>query len=443
MTSGTSLLAAVPFLGLLLTIALAPLVVPRAWHRHYGKLVFLWAGVAILSDGALHSASWALATLTATVLHEYLPFVLLLGALFVITGGLRITGASQGTPAVNTALLAAGTVLASFVGTTGAALLVIRPMLRANRHRRPSAHVFVFLIVLVANVGGALTPLGNPPNFLGFLAGVPFFWPLTHLWAPTALVSGGLLGTFFALDTYLHRRRGRDSYPVFSEIEKHGIEGGISIALLAIVMVAITLRAVWHDTPRVAVFAVGWDASDIVSDVLFFLAGLLSLVLTPRHVRQRNDFAWEPMVEVTILFAGIFVTLAPVTALIAARAEGPAAPLFALLVRGGVPDDGLFYWGTGLLSAVLDNAPTYLIFFGLAGGDATRLTADLPRTLAAISGAAAFFGALTYVGNAPNLLIKGLAESQGVRMPHFFGYIGWATICLLPWLVVAQLLFFT
>jgi Na+/H+ antiporter NhaD/arsenite permease-like protein len=437
-----SLLWAVPFLGLLLTIACAPLLAERQWHRHYPLWTALWSLAFLLPATGIDRPGTVADALIDTALLHYLPFVLLLGALYTVTGGLRVTGVPRGGPAVNTALLTIGGVLASFVGTTGAAMLMIRPLIRANRHRRHNAHIIVFLILLVANVGGALTPLGNPPIFLGFLAGVPFPWTITHLWGPTLLVAFGLLVTFYEVDrTFARRDRGSDP-AVLPEIEKLGLEGAVNLPLLVLVIAAVLLRAAWQDAPALVFLGIRWDAAVILGDALLLAAALLSLALTPRETRRRNDFAWEPMAEVAILFAGIFVTIIPVMAMVAAGAAGPAAPLFARLMDGGAPDDALFYWLTGLLSAILDNAPTYLVFFGFAGGDAARLTTELPRTLAAISAAAAFFGALTYTGNAPNLLIKRLAEHQGVAMPHFFRYIGWAMACLLPWLLLAQLLFF-
>ena len=442
MTAPVSWLWAVPFLGLLLTIACAPLLAPPLWHRHYPWWAALWSLAYIVPAAGVDGPGVVLEAVLETVLLHYLPFLLLLGALFVVAGGLRVTGTPRGGPLVNTTLLALGAVLASFIGTTGAALLTLRPLVRANRHRRLNRHVFVFLILLVANVGGALTPLGDPPIFLGFLVGVPFFWPLTHLWAPTLLVAGGLLVSFYALDRYLFRRHRGGDPALLPEIEKLGLEGGVNLALLALIIVAVLLRAFWHPAAALPLPGSRWDAADLAADALLLAAALLSLLLTPRQTRRRNDFAWAPMTEVAILFAAIFITILPVMAMIAAGPAGPAAALFDRLLSDGVPVDRRFYWATGLLSAMLDNAPTYLVFFGFAGDDAARLTAALPRTLASISTAATFFGALTYLGNAPNLLVKRLAEQQGVAMPNFFGYIGWAVLCLLPWLLLVQVIFF-
>jgi Na+/H+ antiporter NhaD/arsenite permease-like protein len=438
----SSPLWAVPFAGLLLTIASAPLLTPRLWHRHYPVWTALWALAFLVPASGLGRPERVLDALAEAVLLHYLPFILLLGALFAVAGGLRVTGVPRGGPAVNTALLAIGAVLASIVGTTGAAMLMIRPLIRANRHRRHRAHIIVFLIVLVANVGGALTPLGNPPIFLGFLAGVPFSWTILHLWAPTLLVAAGLLASFYALDHYYARRAHRAAPAVLPEIEKLGLEGAVNLPLLALIILAVLLTALWPSAPALSFLHMRWSLAAIAEDALLPIAALLSLALTPAVVRQRNEFSWQPMVEVAILFAGIFITIIPMLAMIAAGADGPAAPIFDRLMHGGVPNDALFYWATGLLSATLDNAPTYLVFFGFAGGDALRLTTELPRTLAAMSAAAAYFGALTYTGNAPNLLIRGLAEQHGIAMPHFFAYIGWALACLLPWLVLVQLVFF-
>jgi Na+/H+ antiporter NhaD/arsenite permease-like protein len=435
-------LLAIPFIGLLLTIALLPMLSAKLWHRHYGKCVALWMLAFIIPDALLRGPGAMLQAVAETALLEYLPFILLLGAFYVIAGGLRVTGTPHGAPAVNTAMLAIGTLLACLIGTTGAAMMMVRPVLRANRHRRHIVHIVVFLILLAANVGGALTPLGNPPVFLGYLRGVPFLWPATHLWAPTLLVVLGLLVTFYALDSYIFHRAHRVDPEVLPEIEKLGLEGAVNIALIALAIFAVMLRAIWRSEASLDLFGLRWGVVPIMSDGLLLLAALLSLLLSPRRTRERNEFEWAPMIEVAILFAGIFITILPVMAIVAAGPAGGAAPLFARLMVAGVPDDRLFFWTAGLLSAVLDNAPTYLVFFGFAGGDAARLTGDLARTLAAISSAASFFGALTYIGNAPNLLIKGMAERQGVAMPGFFGYVGWAVLCLLPWLLLVQIIFF-
>jgi Na+/H+ antiporter NhaD/arsenite permease-like protein len=432
---------AIPFAGLLLTIALAPLALPRFWHRHYGKLAAIWSLAFLAPDVARQGGRDALQSLIAVALHEYLPFVLLLGALFAIAGGLHVKGTPRASPGVNVTLLALGTLMASVIGTTGASMVILRPLIRANRHRQRSTHVFVFFILLVANVGGGLTPLGDPPLFLGYLLGVPFFWPLIHLGLPTLLLAVILMTTFYALDTLVHRRSHGDP-EVRAEIEKLGLDGRINLLLLAAVVIVVLMRAAWHPDLGLDLLGVGWNLADLAADVILFALGALSLALTRPLVRRANAFSWAPMVEVAILFAAIFVTLIPVSAIIAAGNDGPAGPLVARLFAAGMPVDHAFYWGTGALSALLDNAPTYLVFVDFAGGNVAQLTQAWARTLAAISAGAVFFGGMTYVGNAPNFMVKAIVESQGLRMPSFFGYVGWATLCLLPWLVVVDWLFF-
>jgi Na+/H+ antiporter NhaD/arsenite permease-like protein len=428
-----------PFLGLALTIATMPLLAPRAWEHHYGKAALFWSLVFLLSDAARRGFAATAAALADTGLNQYVPFLLLMGTLYIVSGGLRIKGAPRGSPAVNTAMLGGGAVLAGLIGTPGASLLMLRPLIRANRHRSQPTHVFVFFILLVSNVGGALTPVGNPPLFLGYLKGVPFFWPTVHLALPTFTLAAGLLASFYALDRYL-RHDGR--IPLLPEIEKLGLEGGINIALLLAALAALSLRVIWHPYDAIRVMGVSWDLVDIVSDAALFAIGLLSLALTPASTRRANDFAWDPFIEVAVLFAAIFVTLTPVTAMMAAGAGGPMAPIFAHAFAGGAPDNVLFYRGAGLMSAFLDNAPTYLLFFGLAGNDAARLIGPLAPTLAALSAGACYFGGLSYLGNAPNLMVRAIVAQHGMRMPGFFGYIAWAAVCLVPWLLLIEALFF-
>ncbi|HYL49058.1 MAG TPA: sodium:proton antiporter [Stellaceae bacterium] len=434
-----SLIWGLPFVGLLLTLAITPLGVPGLWGRHYGKIVALWSLVFVVPDVAVEGVGASFTRLLDMALNTYVPFVLLLGALFIITGGLRIRGAPHGSPGVNTVLLALSTLASSLIGTPGASLLMLRPLVRANRHRTRTAHVYVFFIFLVCNVGGALTPLGNPPLFLGYLRGVPFFWPVQNLWAPTLLLSAVLLAMFYAIDRHRYRRA---TPAVLPEIEKLGIDGGINLLLLLGAALTMMLRTYYPMPGSVTIFGVIWSFDDIVSDVLFLVLALLSLRFTKRATRQENTFVWTPIVEVSILFAAIFVTLIPIDAIMAAGTSGPAAPLLARVFVDGAPNNALFYLLPGALSSVLDNAPAYLVFFGLAGGNATVLTGKLALTLAAISAGASFFGAMTYIGNAPNLMVKSVVESYGVRMPNFFAYVGWAAVCLLPLLLLTAWLFY-
>ncbi|MFI4982381.1 MAG: sodium:proton antiporter, partial [Nevskiales bacterium] len=413
----------------------------RIWGQHYGKLVGFWALAYVASDLPREGASATVQRLLDMALNTYLPFVLLLGALFVITGGLRIRGAPRGTPGVNTVLLAISTAVSSCIGTLGTSMLMLRPLLRANRHRRRAAHVYVFYIFLVCNIGGALTPLGNPPLFLGYLRGVPFFWPVVHLFVPTVTVAASVLAVFYAVDRHFYWRHPK-SGETLTEIEKLSVAGGVNLLLLLGAALTMMLRSFWSLPGALDLSGVRWSFDDILADALFLALGALSLRLTHPATRQENTFVWTPIIEIAILFAAIFVALIPVDAIMAAGQAGPGSALFNAMFEGGRPVVPLFYLLPGLLSSVLDNAPAYLVFFGLAGDDAKLLTGPLALTLAAISAGASYFGAMTYIGNAPNLMVKSIVESYGVKMPNFFAYIVWSGVCLLPLLLAAMAVFF-
>ena len=431
----------IPFAGLLLSIALLPLVAPKLWHHHYGKIATGWALVFVAAFAARYGVTPAAHAVVHAALLEYLPFIALLGALYTVTGGVRLTGTLRGTPMVNLLLLIGGTASASIIGTTGAAMLLVRPMVRANRRRRHKRHVFVFLILLVANVGGALSPLGDPPLFLGFLQGVPFFWTTTHLLSPTIFTSTILLLLFYLLDLYHHRRALGHDPSAIAEVEKLGIKGKRNFLLLLAILFVVLLSGSWHPGLDLSVLGVALPLEQVAAILLLLGISGLSLHLTSPVIRDENEFTWHAMLEVAILFAGIFVTIIPMLAILQAGEAGSAGALTELMNNGGVPNDRLYFWITGLLSAVLDNAPTYLIFFNTAGGDAHRLTGDWASTLEAISAGAVFFGALTYIGNAPNLMVKAIAEQGGIKMPGFFAYIGWAAAILMPVFAVVTLVY--
>jgi Na+/H+ antiporter NhaD/arsenite permease-like protein len=422
---------ALPFAGLLLSIAVAPLVAPGTWHRHYGKVATFWGFAFVLPFAAVHGVPVAVHALLAAFLHEYLPFVMLLGALFTVAGGVRLTGTLRGTPPVNTALLACGMLLASIIGTTGAAMLLVRPLIRANRRRRHVAHVFVFFIILVGNIGGALSPLGDPPLFLGFLQGVPFFWPTVHLAAPTGLLAAVLLAVFYGLDSHYHRTAPAGDPPLLTEVEKIGLAGKRNLVLLFAIAAIVMASGVWQPGVALTVLDVPLEGQQLAAIVLLFAVARLSLRITPPAIHRANEFAWAAMIEVAILFAAIFATIIPAVLILHAQAATSAAGL----------QDWHYFWATGLLSAVLDNAPTYLLFFNLAGGDAALLAGPLAQTLVAISAGAVFFGALSYIGNAPNLMTKTIVEHAGIRVPSFFGYMAWAALLLLPLFVAITVVF--
>jgi Na+/H+ antiporter NhaD/arsenite permease-like protein len=370
--------------------------------------------------------------------------VILLGALFAVSGGIYIRGNLHGSPALNTAILAIGTALASVMGTTGASMLMIRPLIRANDNRRHKAHVFVFFIFLVSNIGGSLTPLGDPPLFLGFLQGVDFFWTVRHIGPETLFLTGWLLAIFFALDSwYYHRREEllpRDPTPDTRGI---GFDGARNFWLLAAIVGLVLLSGTWKPAWSFEVAGLHLGLAGLVRDIGLVVVAMLSLAITPRRVHVANQFSWGPMQEVAKLFAGIFLTIVPVIAMLRAGLDGPfGAVVAAVTGPDGKPDPAMYFWAAGLLSSFLDNAPTYLVFFHTAGGDARVLMTTLAPTLAAISAGAVFMGANSYIGNAPNLMVKAIVEDRGVTMPSFFGYMAWSLAVLVPLFVAMTFLFF-
>jgi Na+/H+ antiporter NhaD/arsenite permease-like protein len=386
----------------------------------------------------------ALYELLHSMLLEYIPFLILLLCLFTVAGGVRLTGTLAGTPVVNTGILAVGTILASWMGTTGAAMLLIRPLLRANRHRKNKVHSVVFFIFLVANIGGSLTPLGDPPLFLGFLKGVSFFWVTTHLFLMTLLLAVGLLTLYFVLDTMFFAKEGRPAPPAADNTgEKLGLEGKVNLLLLGGVVSAVLMSGIWQpDAKPLSIYGVDLEWQNITRDVILLVIAGLSLKLTSQECRQKNEFSWAPMEEVAKLFLGIFLSMIPAIAILKAGTSGALAPLINLVSKDGQPVNIMYFWLTGALSSFLDNAPTYLVFFNTAGGDAQQLMGPMAQTLTAISAGAVFMGANSYIGNAPNFMVRSIAEDQGVAMPSFFGYMVWSCLILVPCFIVLSLLVF-
>lgn len=435
-----SLWWALPFAGLLLSIAVLPQLAPRLWHGHFGKITAGWALAFLAPFSLVFGVELAGTELLHTVLLEYLPFIILLYTLFVVAGGIRVSDTLVGTPSVNTSFLAFGTGLASVMGTTGAAMLLVRPLIQANINRRANAHVLIFFVFLVANIGGSLTPLGDPPLFLGFLQGVPFGWTATHLFGPMLLCSAILLAVFYVIDRRIWLRDGAPEFINRGHVEIAGLH---NLTYLVGVVGAVLLSGMWKPGVVIPVWNLQLPAEGLVRDAILLGLAALSLSTTPTQLRVENTFTWEPIREVVFLFAGIFVTIIPVLRILRAGPEGALSGLVALVSHGdGIPNNTAYFWLTGALSSFLDNAPTYLVFFNLAGGDAQALTGHLAGTLLAISAGAVFMGANTYIGNAPNFMVRSIAVDRGVRMPSFFGYMLWSGAILLPLFVAVTFAFF-
>jgi Na+/H+ antiporter NhaD/arsenite permease-like protein len=416
------LVTALPFVTLLLVIALAPLIVPKWWHHNRNKaLVSLVISAPIL----LYLGTTA-PELLHEKFHEYLGFIVVIAALFVIAGGIHIQGSLAGTPLVNTGVLGLGAVLANLLGTTGASVLLIRPLLRANKRRKRVAHIVIFFIFIVANCGGLLTPVGDPPLLLGYLKGVPFDWTL-RLWPQWLTLNGILLVVFnfwdqWALDKDEKELPGSQHEQVLVH-EPLRITGGLELLVLLGIIATILLAG---------------------SSLIILGLGVLGYFAGSGDRRAKNAFSFGPIIEVAVLFAAIFATMAPVLEMLNAWAQRPDFEL---------TKPSHFFWASGALSSVLDNAPTYLAFAASAAGlqgvaphgayiGTMVLNPEAARLLAAISTGAVFMGANTYIGNAPNFMVKAIAEENGVKMPSFFGYLAYSVGILLPLFVLVSLAFF-
>jgi Na+/H+ antiporter NhaD/arsenite permease-like protein len=415
------ILVMLPFGGTLLSFAVLPGVAPRFWHRHMVRITLGWVVLGVVLAVVREGVGSAAGGLLVSVVVDFLPFIAVLMALYTLGGGVLIEGGPWGRPAGNLLLLGIGTVLAGVMGTIGAGLVLIHPLLAANAGRKETRHLVLAFIIVVANAGGALSPLGDPPLLIGFLRGVPFFWPLVHLIVPMLVIVVPVLGLTYFYDRY--RAAGEDA-PGRRGLK---VRGGLNIALLVGFVIAITVSGI---VPGREV-AIGPARLSVGQIALTLLAGVVTLIserTTARRIRARNRFAWAPMREIAVLFFAIFVTIPPVLGAIA------AAPL--------AKSPLLWFWLSGVCSAFLDSAPTYLIFFNAAGGDAARLIAPPATLLTAISAGSVFFGAVTYLGNAPNLMIRSIAARRGVRMPGFFLYFVAASLVLVPLFIVQSVVFF-
>jgi len=434
-----------PFAGLLLSIALLPMFAARFWEHHQGKIATLWVlawwiPYALNVDGphAFHS-------IVSTALMDFIPFIVMVFGLYTVAGGLFLEGAFAGTPARTTAFLAFGSLLASVIGVSGASIVLVRPLVRGLRERRIKAHSVVFFIFLVCNVGGSLLPVGNPPLFLGVLHGVPFFWTL-HTFPPMIFNVLALLAIHYLIDLRAFKKEGSpaDTVPA----TKFGIQGVVNIAFLAVIVAIVGVSGFVNlgDGGFLLLPAgasgeevkVGWIA--LCRDLSILCIAWLSLRFTAKDVREANAFSWGPIAELARLFAAIFACLIPLTEILRQGENGSLAWLVRMVHK-----PAHYFWATGILSSFLDNAPTYLLFFNVAGGGTPaglQLLLTQTTTLVAISCGAVFMGANTYIGNAPNFLVRNIAEEDGLKMPSFFGYMAWSGAILIPLFLLDTLIFF-
>nr|WP_245916355.1 sodium:proton antiporter [Candidatus Pandoraea novymonadis] len=435
-----------PFVGLLLSIAIGPLFAPAVWNHHFGKISVFWTLMFFVPFSLINDINAAWHHVVHALVEEYIPFIVLLTALFTTSGGICLQGNLSGSAKLNVGLLLLGTVLSSMMGTTGAAMLLIRPLIYANNNRKHNVHVFVFFIFLVANAGGLLTPLGDPPLFLGFLQGIDFFWTTIHLWKEMLIACAYLLVIFFIIDVYYWRKPGEShikGHDFMLDLVSVRLDGKRNFFLLAAVVGLVLMSGFWHSCIVFNLFGTLIQLQNLVRDVGLIVITLISLFITPKTARRGNNFDWEPMKEVARLFAGIFLTIIPVAQILREGEAGALGWMIRLLTdSSGLPNNAMYFWATGLLSSFLDNTPTYLVFFNTIGGDVDALMTVSAVTLKAISAGAVLMGANTYIGNAPNFMIKVIAEQHGIKMPSFFGYMLWSGGVLLPLFAMMTIFFF-
>lgn len=439
----------IPFAGLLLCIAILPLVKAEWWENHQPHAVALWSLLFILPFAACFGAGTAAETVLECIVNDYLTFIILLFGLFCVSGNITMSGDLAGSPRINVGLLALGTLLSSWIGTTGASMLMIRPIIKMNSWRRKRRHIVIFFIFMVSNMGGCLTPIGDPPLLMGFMRGVPFFWSL-HLLPLLFFNMAVLLFLFYWIDMRAYRidiAKG-----LKPDISKPGTEvkirGAHNLIFIVMIVAAVILSGTLPGMPLfqdaagnvrgIRIFGevvLGWPS--VIEIVIILLAAFLSFKTTDVSVRRENHFTWSAIREVAILFVGIFITMQP--ALMILKANG---------AKLGITEPFEMFWVTGLLSSFLDNTPTYLVFLTTAGalgfgeGMATSLGVVPVKMLLAISAGAVFMGANTYIGNAPNFMVKSIADENGIRMPSFFGYLLWSFAILIPVFLLDTLVFF-
>lgn len=432
----------IPFVGVLVSIALMPLLMPNFWHQHYGKIGAGWGLLTSLLLGKSFGLSTMAKYLSLTLVHHYMPFMLMIGALYIITGGIRLGIHAPATPLMNTFVLGIGALIASLIGTTGASMLLIQPFLTLNKERQSRRHLVVFFIILVCNVGGALSPIGDPPLLIGFLKGVPFLWPLIHLFKPFMMILGPVLILFYLVEQRLFKKE--KSSLTKRTTFKFSLQGYDNVVLLGVAISGLFLSELAYFKQPIQLLGITLSQGDLIRDLGLIGLAFISLKFCHQKARADNQFTWEPLKEVAFLFAAIFITVEPVLTMLKAGKEGYFSALYHFLTDPqGAPSNKSYFWLTGLLSSFLDNAPTYLIFFNLAGGNVGELTTVLSPTLMAISAGAVFMGALTYIGNAPNFMVKAIAEVNLIEMPNFFHYTGWVSLILLPLFIGLSVVFFS
>ncbi|MDR2106987.1 MAG: sodium:proton antiporter [Holosporaceae bacterium] len=423
-----SSLWSVPFMGIVLSMSFLPLLCPKFWEKYAFSVPLFWSAAYLFSVGCFFGVAEILPAVVEPLLADYIPFMALIFALYVVSGGIFVDFPGRRGPFFNTAFLFFGSVIAGWIGTTGATALLIRPFLRANSGRKYTVHLPVFFIFLVANAGGAATPLGDPPLFMGFLKGIDFFWFIRHLYLFLTCTVLLLCALFFAIDFLLFRREAA-VVSVPDENKSVEFEGKINLILTAAILAAVMFC---NFDGEFSLCGGKFSRSSLTRSAFLLIIALISMKITPTGIREKNMFSSEPIKEVAQLFAGIFITVTPIISILHQGSNGTFGGLFDWMAPGGEFLAERCFWVSGLLSSVLDNAPTFLIFFHMTAGDPGVLMTTKSHILTAFSLSTVFMGALTYIGNAPNLIVKSVSLQYGAKVPSFLGYMVWSAAVMLP-----------
>lgn len=439
----------IPFVGVLLCIAILPLIAGEWWEKRQPLVIAVLSVLFIIPFAVLYGADAAAESVLECIVNDYLTFIVLLFGLYCVAGNINLDGNLAGSPRVNVMMLIIGTLLSSFIGTTGSSMLFVRPMIKVNAWRKRRAHIMVFFIFLVSNIGGCLTPIGDPPLLMGFSRGISFTWSF-HLLPVLIINMICLLLIFYFIDKREYRKDVADGLrPDISTMDtKISIKGIHNLIYLVMIIFAVVLSGV---LPKLSAFQdaegnvlsipvfgeVAFPISSLIEVIIILLAAFLSFKTTKKEIRMENHFTWGAIKEVAVLFVGIFITMQP--ALMILKSAGASL---------GLTQPFQMFWVTGALSSFLDNTPTYLVFLTTAGamnfssGIATTVGMIPQQMLMAISCGAVFMGANTYIGNAPNFMVKSISDENGVRMPSFFGYMWWSVRFLIPVFFIDMLIFF-
>lgn len=430
-----------PFFCTLFSIAICPLLIPEKWEKHSLKILAIAPIILLIALTIKFSFALSFHELMHSLLIHYFPLMALLFSLFTITGGIHISINKELSPALNTIVLFIGSILAGWIGTTGASMLLIRPLLKINDGRKHVTHLVIFFIFTVSNIGGAMTPLGDPPLFMGFLEGVDFFWTVKHLYTIIGTTLLIILALFYIVDSFLIKKE-----HLISNVKNNTsgivVTGTINIFLLFLIVSFSMLSGIVH-LGKITILSVNLESVDVIKDITLVLISILSLKITPKTVRDSNKFTFASFKEVAEIFIAIFITIIPVTEMLQAGSNGCFASIFNWVSGGNSQEINPFriFWACGGISSVLDNAPSYIMFFHLAGGDPEELMNSV-TILKAISLGSVYMGAMTYIGNAPNLMVRSISIERGINMPSFFGYMVWSAVILLPLFLLGSVLLF-